>query len=976
MFVAVFEARFHVRLEGIIRNPKNEADYARNAQLVISALQSKIHITLHHITGLSVAKGDRKALSNLVRIFLHLVSTQRAPSMSTSASSSEDGVEMQLHGDIAEAARKRRLARKQRYAESKLDMFKTAHAHAQVHGGHAHSVGKDNARPSSAKGKRKNSTAPVLGASQFRYSTGGQDGSVDDLHFADGGRDTSTSFESTNSPSSVSYDDDEEDDWYLSSSMQSDQRHDGSISRPVSTGRQVTKPVSHSSSRPGAVFIGSGAGGRPTSRGAHRGSGLRPQTATQFKKKPTISREPELTSVKDLLAYKSGVMSNTIQTQQLEQQKEQAVHLSQLRQSYLKNSDSQIKSHTGSNSSSKLYRGKVMKITTNTMSSRATPMGFSRPNSIGKGNTTARSGSPPLSQLISNIHASHRSELAARAAAVEEEQRQHQLKLQRLAARPQWDTRSSFSSFSGTVGAAAMPLRKSINTELSRSYDDLIQLTHRLHAMCQQDSKKGVEHIHNLQKLTTKLEAAQRRRDEVRRMQLMKSTERQQKHDDVTQRIRVARMEEHLEREAESFRQKLNSQDFVLLRTAYRDLLKQLYRWKIDEHKEVRERVGAMKDNAKSHIQSLERLFEDRLSELKEQAQSCHQIGTKMSTNHGGGARQRTNSASRVNKSSDTIRTLSSAKKQQNLNQQQREKVILARKEALGRLGDLKHVLVTNKSRGIFPRASASVTSSANTSMESNGHVHGLSRSDLHHRHGHNDSADRYGTSTFGSDVMSGDFPNNKTVRTTNPSADYYYVNIDNVVIPTTSTLANDIDEISLHPSDGSTDLSSTGMGVDLDYESSDGIPSFSMDDVLNEATEQMELNQKNQYGRAQNNQFASDDISFGSHSQDHSQSPPQSGEESFDSIASSSLISDPDEHAYEYDTNGLPVPTGSSMEIDSGAVNELYPLSHPQYDSQYDDTYITGRYEKADEDVLNDHISDESSASTGSASTTDRRRM
>ena len=35
MFVAVFESLFHVRLEGIIRNPQNGEEYAHNAQQVI-----------------------------------------------------------------------------------------------------------------------------------------------------------------------------------------------------------------------------------------------------------------------------------------------------------------------------------------------------------------------------------------------------------------------------------------------------------------------------------------------------------------------------------------------------------------------------------------------------------------------------------------------------------------------------------------------------------------------------------------------------------------------------------------------------------------------------------------------------------------------------------------------------------------------------------------------------------------------------
>ncbi len=77
MCVAIFEALFRVRLDGIIRNPQKESDYAQNAQVVIDALAAKINISLHHITGLAVAMGDRKALSNLIRILYHLASLSR-----------------------------------------------------------------------------------------------------------------------------------------------------------------------------------------------------------------------------------------------------------------------------------------------------------------------------------------------------------------------------------------------------------------------------------------------------------------------------------------------------------------------------------------------------------------------------------------------------------------------------------------------------------------------------------------------------------------------------------------------------------------------------------------------------------------------------------------------------------------------------------------------------------------------------------
>lgn len=42
MFVAVFESLFHVRLEGIIRNPQSRDEYAHNAQRVIDRFQISV----------------------------------------------------------------------------------------------------------------------------------------------------------------------------------------------------------------------------------------------------------------------------------------------------------------------------------------------------------------------------------------------------------------------------------------------------------------------------------------------------------------------------------------------------------------------------------------------------------------------------------------------------------------------------------------------------------------------------------------------------------------------------------------------------------------------------------------------------------------------------------------------------------------------------------------------------------------------
>lgn len=71
MFVAVFEALFHVRLTGIVRQPTKKEDYEFNVQRVIDGLGAQINMNLQHIPGRAIVQGDIRALSNLVHIFVH-----------------------------------------------------------------------------------------------------------------------------------------------------------------------------------------------------------------------------------------------------------------------------------------------------------------------------------------------------------------------------------------------------------------------------------------------------------------------------------------------------------------------------------------------------------------------------------------------------------------------------------------------------------------------------------------------------------------------------------------------------------------------------------------------------------------------------------------------------------------------------------------------------------------------------------------
>ena len=77
MFVVMFEALFQTRLGGIVRQPQYVCDYVSNAQNVIDALEGLVlEMSLAHIRGEAIVRGDSVAIVDLVDIFM-LIS--RAP---------------------------------------------------------------------------------------------------------------------------------------------------------------------------------------------------------------------------------------------------------------------------------------------------------------------------------------------------------------------------------------------------------------------------------------------------------------------------------------------------------------------------------------------------------------------------------------------------------------------------------------------------------------------------------------------------------------------------------------------------------------------------------------------------------------------------------------------------------------------------------------------------------------------------------
>jgi hypothetical protein len=74
MFVAVVESLYKMKIDGIIRNPQTKADYIQNAQLMINSLSDQLKVDLSYITGEMIVLGNKEALSNLVSIFMRLLS--------------------------------------------------------------------------------------------------------------------------------------------------------------------------------------------------------------------------------------------------------------------------------------------------------------------------------------------------------------------------------------------------------------------------------------------------------------------------------------------------------------------------------------------------------------------------------------------------------------------------------------------------------------------------------------------------------------------------------------------------------------------------------------------------------------------------------------------------------------------------------------------------------------------------------------
>lgn len=115
-----------------------------------------------------------------------------------------------------------------------------------------------------------------------------------------------------------------------------------------------------------------------------------------------------------------------------------------------------------------------------------------------------------------------------------------------------------------------------------------------------------------------KIEFARKRRELLKKKKEAEASAGNQRRAKITNRAMQNRwMKEH-ELEDESFKLRRSSEEHVMLRKIYRGLLHKMQEWKVIEHEEIRDKVNAMREEAKEHIKALQLLFEDRIKLLKE----------------------------------------------------------------------------------------------------------------------------------------------------------------------------------------------------------------------------------------------------------------------------------------------------------------------------------------------------------------------
>jgi hypothetical protein len=116
-----------------------------------------------------------------------------------------------------------------------------------------------------------------------------------------------------------------------------------------------------------------------------------------------------------------------------------------------------------------------------------------------------------------------------------------------------------------------------------------------------------------------KLEEARKRRSLLQQKREAKLMSVNRRKSETSFRALQNRWTQDAHRMEDSFELKKENEEEVALRKIYRGLLRKMHEWKIDEHRETKERINATREDAEWHVKALQALYEDRVRLLRDQ---------------------------------------------------------------------------------------------------------------------------------------------------------------------------------------------------------------------------------------------------------------------------------------------------------------------------------------------------------------------
>lgn len=131
-----------------------------------------------------------------------------------------------------------------------------------------------------------------------------------------------------------------------------------------------------------------------------------------------------------------------------------------------------------------------------------------------------------------------------------------------------------------------------------------------------EEMKNSIAKAQTYLKLEKKLEIARRRRENMNYLKESRFRAMNLKHQEIVKGISQKKWLEDSNREKKSFYLQKSNEEQVTLRKAYRGLLNEIIKWRIEEQHELKQKTQLIKEQNNYQIQSIEHLFQERLKTL------------------------------------------------------------------------------------------------------------------------------------------------------------------------------------------------------------------------------------------------------------------------------------------------------------------------------------------------------------------------